>query len=125
MRYFYRTKENNEILDYTSFSDTDNVPAFILEQYTETDREIVQVTSGKLMFADEVDTEAEAQAQAEQAKQQAISELNNEYNEAKALYREYYTTAIMRNDSELAQSIADDDAALDDEYDSQLAELEV
>lgn len=60
----------------------------------------------------------------EEIKAQAIAELNAEYDEAKALYREYYVNALMRNDSELAQSIADDDVALDTEYDTQLAELE-
>ena len=89
MRYFYRTKENNEILDYASFEEGINVPSFIIDQYIETDREIVQVTNGRLMFADEVDTESEAMAKLAQAKQNKIAELKSKRDAEEVTLIEY------------------------------------
>lgn len=72
MKTYYRLKEDNTILDYTSFDDNANVPAFIKELYTETDREIIVLTDGNFAFKDTVDLEAEAKRKAEK-----------EFNEAK------------------------------------------
>ena len=72
MKTYYRLKEDNTILDYTSFEDNANVPAFIKELYTETDREIIVLTDGSFAFKDTVDLEAEANRKAEK-----------EFNEAK------------------------------------------
>ncbi len=72
MKTFYRLKENGEILDFCEFEDDMEVPAFIQEQYQETDRKIVRVYNGALKFEDETNaadfeapapTEAEIQAQ--------------------------------------------------------------
>ena len=72
MKYYYRLKEDGTFLDYTSFEDNANVPAFIKEQYQETDREIIVLTDGSFAFKDTVDLEAEAKRKAEK-----------EFNEAK------------------------------------------
>lgn len=72
MKYYYRLKEDGTFLDYTFFEDNANVPAFIKELYTETDREIIVLTNGNFAFKDTVDLEAEAKRKAEK-----------EFNEAK------------------------------------------
>lgn len=64
MKTFYRLKENGTILDYCEFEDDKDVPAFIKEQYQETDRIIIKLSNGSFAFEDETDIEAEAQAKA-------------------------------------------------------------
>lgn len=81
MKYYYRLTENNTILDYISFEDGENVPAFICEQYAETDRKIIKLTDGRFAFEDEVNLEEEAIKKAEKelatAKYNKIIELKN------------------------------------------------
>lgn len=76
MKTFYRLKEDGSILDYTEidviYDEEGNVPAFIREQYIETDRRIIKLTTGAFAFEDEVNLEAEAKRKAEK-----------EFNEAK------------------------------------------
>ena len=81
MKYYYRLKEDGTFLDYTSFEDNANVPAFIKELYTETDREIIVLTDGSFAFKDTVDLEAEAKRKAEkefaETKKAKLAELKN------------------------------------------------
>jgi hypothetical protein len=88
MTTFYRLKENGTILDYTEIDviydeegNAINVPAFIKELYTETDREIIVLTDGSFAFKDTVDLVEEAKRKAEkefnEAKQAKIAELKN------------------------------------------------
>ena len=79
MTTFYRLKENGSILDYTEIEkvydeqgNVTNVPAFIQEQYIETERKIIQLVDGSFAFEDEVNLEEEAKHRAEK-----------EFNEAK------------------------------------------
>lgn len=80
MKYYYRLKEDGTFLDYTSFEDNANVPAFIKELYTETDREIIVLTDGSFAFKDTVDLEAETKRKAEkefnEAKQAKLQEVD-------------------------------------------------
>ena len=76
MTTFYRLKEDDTILDYTSFEDTANVPAFIKELYTETERKIIKLVDGSFAFEDEVNLEEQARLQVEK-----------EFNEAKKAKR--------------------------------------
>ena len=72
MTTFYRLKEDGTILDYTFFEDNVNVPTFIREQYTETDRVIIPLVDGGFAFEDEVNLEEEVKRKVEK-----------EFNEAK------------------------------------------
>lgn len=56
----------------------DHVPAFIREQYIETDRKIIRLTNGTLAFEDEVDQDAEALAKLEKAKKEKGAEMKAE-----------------------------------------------
>ena len=80
-KYYYRLKEDNTILDYTSFEDNADIPAFVKELYTETDREIIVLTDGSFAFKDTVDLEAEAKRKVEkefnEAKQAKITSLKS------------------------------------------------
>ena len=78
MKYYYRLKEDGTFLDYASFEDNANVPAFIREQYTETDRKIIMLTDGSFAFEDEVDQEAEALAKLVKAKDEKGVEMKAE-----------------------------------------------
>lgn len=60
MTTFYRLKEDGKILDYTEFNvirdeqgNVTNVPAFIQEQYIETERKIIRLVDGSFAFEDE------------------------------------------------------------------------
>ena len=59
----------------------DHVPAFIREQYIETERKIIKLTDGSFAFEDEVNLEEEAKRKAEKefndAKNAKITELKN------------------------------------------------
>ena len=72
MKYYYRLKENNKILDYTVFGDTANVPAFIKELYIETDRKIIKLVDGSFAFEDEVNLEEQVGLQAEKEFNEAV-----------------------------------------------------
>lgn len=76
-KYYYRLKEDGTFLDYTSFEDDANVPAFIKEQYQETDREIIVLTDGSFAFKDSVDLEAEAKRKAEKELAEAKKQAEN------------------------------------------------
>ena len=84
MKYYYRLKEDGTFLDYTSFEDNANIPAFIKELYTETNREIIVLTDGSFAFEDEVNLDEEAIRKAEKelaiAKTNKINELKNTRN---------------------------------------------
>ena len=61
MTTFYRLKEDGTILDYTEIAiikdeegNAINVPAFIKELYTETERKIIKLTDGSFAFEDTV-----------------------------------------------------------------------
>ena len=56
----------------------DYVPAFIREQYIETERKIIQLTNGSLVFEDEVDQDAEALVKLEKAKKEKGVEMKAE-----------------------------------------------
>ena len=60
MKTFYRLKENGTILDFCEFENDVDIPAFIQEQYKETDRKIIKLTDGGLAFEDEVNQEEES-----------------------------------------------------------------
>jgi hypothetical protein len=88
MTTFYRLKENGTILDYTEIEkvydeegNVTNIPAFIREQYTETERKIIKLTDGSFAFEDEVNLEEEAKKKAEkdfdEVKTAKIAELKN------------------------------------------------
>lgn len=78
-KYYYRLTEDNKIIDYTSFEENVDLPSFIKELYTETDREIIVLTDGSFAFKDEVDLDEEARKKAEkkfnEAKNAKITEL--------------------------------------------------
>lgn len=57
--FYYRIKENGDIIDSVEFKDLENIPKFILEQYLCTDRKIVRTVNGELKFEDEIDIEQE------------------------------------------------------------------
>lgn len=71
-KYYYRLKSDNTILDYTSFEDNANVPAFIKELYTETERKIIKLVDGSFVFEDEVNLEEEAKRKAEKEFKEAV-----------------------------------------------------
>lgn len=75
MRYFYTKRADGSIESFIKFNDEETVPSFILEGFIETDKEIVQVTDGRLMFAVDVDPDAEELAKLNRAKQSKISDL--------------------------------------------------
>ena len=54
MKYYYRLKKDGTFLDYTSFEGNAIVPAFIREQYIETERKIIKLVDGSFAFEDEV-----------------------------------------------------------------------
>ena len=79
MTTFYRLKEDGKILDYTEIEkvydeqgNVTNVPAFIQEQYIETERKIIELVDGSFAFEDEVNLEEEERKRKEK-----------EFNEAK------------------------------------------
>ncbi len=87
MTTFYRLKKNGSILDYTEIDvirdeegNVTNVPAFIREQYIETERKIIKLTDGSFAFKDEVDLAEEAKRKAEkefnEAKQAKLQEVD-------------------------------------------------
>ena len=75
MRTFYRLN-NKKILDFCEFEDGTNVPAFIEAQYIETDRKIVRVYNGTLMFEDET-VPSDFVAPIEEIKQAKLVELKS------------------------------------------------
>lgn len=77
MKTYYRLKEDGTFLDFTSFDNNTNVPAFIKELYTETDREIIVLTDGSFAFADEVNLEEEAIKKAEKELAEAKKQAEN------------------------------------------------
>lgn len=79
MTTFYRLKEDGKILDYTEIDvirdkegNAINVPAFIKEQYIETERKIIKLVDGSFAFEDEVNIQGEERKRKEK-----------EFNEAK------------------------------------------
>ncbi len=79
MTTFYRLKENGTILDYTEFDviydeegNATNIPAFIREQYIETERKIIKLVDGSFAFEDEVNLEEEARLQVEKEFNEAV-----------------------------------------------------
>lgn len=100
MTTFYRLKENGSILDYTEIEvikdekgNVINVPAFIREQYIETERKIIKLTDGSFAFEDEVNLDEEVRIKAEkefnQAKDVKISELKSTRDSLKVEPIEY------------------------------------
>lgn len=100
MTTFYRL-ENGTILDYTEIDvirdkegNATNVPAFIRELYTETERKIIKLVDNSFAFEDEVDLEEETRRKVEKefadlkearvadmkAERDRIQELPIEYN---------------------------------------------
>lgn len=80
MKTYYRFKDNGEILDCCEFGDNAEIPVFIQEQYTETDRKIIKLIDGSLAFEDEVDQEEEAKkeiAKLKEAKTAAFKAARN------------------------------------------------
>lgn len=81
MKYYYRLKVDNTILDFTSFEADTNVPSFIKELYTETDRKIIKLVDGSFAFEDEIDIDEEARKRAEkefvEAKQNKLTEFKS------------------------------------------------
>ena len=57
--FYYRIKENGDIIDSVEFKESENIPKFILEQYLCTDRKIVRTVNGELKFEDEINIEQE------------------------------------------------------------------
>lgn len=87
MTTFYRLKENGTILDYTEIDvikdeegNVTNVPAFIREQYIETERKIIKLTDGSFAFEDAVNLAEEAKRKAEkefvEAKKAKLNEVD-------------------------------------------------
>lgn len=80
MKTFYRLKENGTILDFCEFENDVDIPAFIQEQYKETDRKIIKLTDGGLAFEDEVNQEEESKkeiAKLKEAKTAAFKAARN------------------------------------------------
>lgn len=74
-KFYYRKDENNNIIDFTSFEETDRVPGFILEQYIETEEEIILTCKGKAIFKKDLDQDQEDIDKLNQAKQLKIANL--------------------------------------------------
>lgn len=65
MKYYYRLNEDNTILDCVSFESDADVPAFINELYTKTERKIIRLTDGTFAFEDTVNLAEEIKRKAE------------------------------------------------------------
>lgn len=52
---YYRQNKDGSIIDFVECAANEIVPSFILEQYTLTERGIVQLADGTFVFADTVD----------------------------------------------------------------------
>ena len=85
MKYFYRLTENNTILDFTSCDSVEIVPAFIKEQYIETDRKIIELVDGRFAFEDEVNLAEEKKRRVEKEFEEAKQA---KLNEAGAIFAE-------------------------------------
>nr|DAL54024.1 MAG TPA_asm: hypothetical protein [Caudoviricetes sp.] len=51
---YYRQNKDGSIIDFVEYAANEIVPSFILEQYTLTERGIVQLADGTFVFADTV-----------------------------------------------------------------------
>lgn len=78
---YYRQNKDGSIIDFVEYTANEIIPSFILEQYTPTERTIIELVEGSFVFADTVDmAEVEAERRqkefetARQVKLQAISE---------------------------------------------------
>lgn len=90
MKYYYRLKEDGKILDYTEIEkvydeegNVTNVPAFISEQYIETERKIIQLVDGGFAFEDETNLAEEERKRKEKEFEKAKQ---TKLNEAGALF---------------------------------------
>ena len=76
---------------------------------------------GKTWLSDEDEGYIEAKKQEE--KQKALSDLDNDYNQQKAILSEQYTSAMMADDAELADEVKAELTALNEWYDEEYAKI--
>jgi hypothetical protein len=96
---YYRQNKDGSIIDFVEYAANEIVPSFILEQYTLTERGIVQLADGTFVFADTVNI---AKVE-EEIKQKAFKLYKKQTLEIEALLKKSDYKCLKYVDGELSE----------------------